>query len=839
MALNKVANEVCNNVRTKKLIFSLLVGSFLFSQPKALALICLPHLLFPPRMVAALLGWTPTSTNLCGGYYQEPDIVLACSNPAEIDAATTTITADKTVSFSANGTSALEGNIIVTQPGRKITADKILLYRDPTTKDISQMLLNGNVNYFEAGKQLVAESVYVDLQQKYVKLTNTLYRLAKKTRCQVLNAWGQAQCVVRRSNSDILLTNASYTTCPPLSQTWKIIASQIHIDRDRGWGKTINTYLYIHNVPVIWIPYFSFPIDKKRKTGFLFPTVGYSNNNGLFISQPYYLNLAPNYDATLIPSYIFRRGIQLDTKFRFLTCHSNGYVNVEFLPYDNLFARFRHNAANVYGVTPDTMPFLERINHDSNSRGLLSFSDCTVFNPHWWGSLNLNYVTDDYYLQDFAYNPFSSSKDQLLNQAEINYGSTNWRFLGRIQTYQTLHPINQQPILNQYSRLPQLYLSSDYPDYPFNFNYQLNTGLVYFNYPRDFVTGQPTVSGERFHFQPSVDYPLIYPASYIIPKLKLDVSVYNLQDVPAGQPKQITRVLPILSLDSGLFLERCLAGYLQTLEPRLFYLFVPYQNQNDIPLFDTTLPSFGYEQLYRNNRFVGFDRLGDANQLSFSLTTRLLNDQTGEQKLRASIGQILYFSPPKVCLLPDCTNDFYAGNVISPLVSEVSYCFNTAWNGVASVAINPVDRGLNNASIQLHYRPDANHIFNIGYDFVLKGDTLTTYELNSSESNLSRINAALAWQLSEHWQALGNINYNLSHGHPQAYFYGFQYNSCCWALRIIASRLMTAENLNDITTYQTNFYVQLQLKGLGNIGNSNPGNLLTTSIFGYQDTFRG
>lgn len=802
---------------------------------------CLQRDGLQPREIANLLGWMPTATNLCGGYYKEPAIVLSCTSPPDFDAATTTITAEHTISFSTVGTSHLEGSIEVTQPGRKMTADSASLYRDPCSHEISQILLKGNVHYYESGKHLVAQSVFVDLQKKYVKLDNTLYRLSKPTPREVLNAWGQAKCVIRKSDSDIMLIKASYTTCPPIHPTWKVVANKLHIDRVRGLGEAVNTYLLVHDFPLIWIPYFSFPVDKRRKTGFLFPTLGYTNDNGFHVSLPYYLNLAPNYDATIAPSYIYRRGIQFESNFRYITCHSDGNLHLEYIPYDSNFAHFRSTAFATYSSNPMNIPSLDRLADNSNGRGMLSFVDCTHFNSHWWGSLNLNYVTDDYYLQDFAYNPFVSSKDQLLNQGEINYASDNWRFLGRIQTYQTLHPVNQQPILDQYYRVPQLYVTSDYPEMPFRLNYQINAETVYFDRPSDFVTKIPRTTGQRLHIAPSIVLPFVYPASFFIPKLQLDATFYELKDAqsePFPKDNHITRVLPILRVDTGVFFERCLRHYKQTLEPHLFYLFVPETNQDRIPIFDTTLPLFGFSQLFRVNRFVGYDRLGDANQLSLSLTTRLLNSETGDQKLRASIGQIIYFKRSNVCLLPDCSNDFYTHKNLSPIVGELNYFFNSAWDGAISIAVDPQDQGLNNTAMRLHYRPSPRRIFNIGYEFVRKGDTLNNYQLNSSQDNLSRINLGLAWQLTNNWQALGYWNYNLSHGHPQAYFYGFQYDSCCWAFRIIASRILTAENLNDQTTYQTNYYAQLELKGLGNIGNSDPGNLLMSSIFGYQDTFR-
>ncbi len=329
--------------KNKQLLF-LAIGLSSFFCQDTLAFLNIYRCPLPPKQIANLLGWMPTASNICGGYYKEPEIILSCAAVPELDAATTTITADNTVFFSAQGTSQLEGNIVVTQPGRKMTADKAVLYRDCNTHEINQILLSGNVHYYEAGKHLVAQTVFIDFQKKIAKLGDVLYRLAKKTPRETLNAWGQAKSVERRSNNCLILNQASYTTCPPISQTWKILATKLRIDRETGWGEAVNTYLLIHDLPILWVPYFSFPVDKKRKTGFLFPTIGYATGDGLHVKFPYYLNLAPNYDATLIPGYIYRRGLEFQTHFRYLTCHHTGNLNIEFLPYDKQFAHFRHTA---------------------------------------------------------------------------------------------------------------------------------------------------------------------------------------------------------------------------------------------------------------------------------------------------------------------------------------------------------------------------------------------------------------------------------------------------------------------------------------------------------------
>lgn len=793
----------------------------------------------PPLKIANILGWQPCEGLICGGYFKEPAIVAAYPNPPEIKATATTITAEETVSFAIEGTSTLSGNVTITQPGRQINADKATLSRDKKGQ-ITHIWLEGNVHFREAGKHLVAERLYIDLQDKYALLEGIMYRLAKKNKLQQeLNAWGTASRAERLANGILRLEQGTYTTCAPTSRTWQIAASRIVVDQEVGRGEAYNSRLYIHDFPVLWLPYYSFPTDKRRKTGFLFPTIGYTDRYGLNVGIPFYFNLAPNYDLTVTTNLSSSRDPLIESQFRYLTSLSSGDLNVAIIPYDRVFAEFRRTAPCVYGVNDQTIPFLNRIENASNTRGYVTYHDNTRFNTYLWGSLNINYASDDYFLQDFAKNPFSSINDQLLNQGELNFANDNWRVMGKLLTYQTLHPINQQPILDQYSRLPQIYFTSDYPIWPNHVDYQINGEYIYFDKRKQFVTHEVYPTGNRFHLNPSVSLPLIQCASFLIPKLQLDMTYYDLNDRLPGQSQSIARVLPIFNLDSGVYFQREFGKYVHTFEPRLFYLYVPYLDQNNIPVFDTTRPAFSFAELFRTNRFIGYDRIGDANQISFAISSRVLEGYTGYQHLKASIGEILYLQSPKVCLTPDCFNEFQTNNNLSPLVGEISYNLTPEWEAVANTAFNPEDWGLNNATLEFHYQPRPNHIFNIGYDFVRKGDVLNTYALNSSRNNLNRIDLATAWQLNDHWQFLGSWNYNLSHGHPQAYFYGFQYDSCCWAFRVVLSRIIVAEGANDVATFQNNYFVQFQLKGLGNVGNSDAGSLLTSSIFGYQDSFRG
>jgi LPS-assembly protein len=296
----------------------------------------------------------------------------------------------------------------------------------------------------------------------------------------------------------------------------------------------------------------------------------------------------------------------------------------------------------------------------------------------------------------------------------------------------------------------------------------------------------------------------------------------------------MARITPIFSAENGLLLNRQVklfhTSYLQVLEPKLFYLFVPEKNQSDIPLFDTTLPPFDFSQLFRTNRFSGIDRVGDANQVSFAVITRLLDSNSGQEKLRAGLGQMYLFHYHDICLNEDCTLDPLASNKLSPLIGEMQYFINSSWNIGANLGWEPNSRSINNTSFNLQYLRDKDHLINLGYNFIRDGDT----DL-AEITNLDRINLSVSWPINTNWKFLGNWNYNLSHSYPQTYFYGLEYESCCWAVRIVQNHSFLGQDLNQRTTFNNTFYLQFLLKGLGNFGNSDTGTLLTNSIPGFKD----
>lgn len=804
--------------------------------------------------VAKQLGWVITP-NLCGGFFFEPNTIRAIPNPPPIDTALTTIASSGVSTFASEGPSTLRGNVTVTQPGRSITADTVTLYRNAETGKITSIDLQGNISYREAGKMIVGESSHIDVTAKTLSVTQGAYRLDKPSPHGILHGWGLLKKAFHAANGSLTVDQGTYSTCSPTDPTWILSAKRLSLNKETGRGIARDAWLYSKGVPLLYTPYANFPIDKRRYSGFLYPSIQYDQDSGMIVNIPYYFNLAPNYDDTLTASPMSNRGLQMTNLFRYLTTHDEGSLLVSYLPNDREFANFQTVTPQQFPYNSTNAPYLNQLANDSNNRGAISLHDVSTWSDRWKGSLDLNYVTDDYYLQDFGTGVEAINTDQLLNQAEADYQDEHWQFLARAQGYQTLHVINDTFVQDQYERLPQLNLNASYPDEAYGLDYEFNSEWDNFQHVDDFFSGEPFPTGNRLHVNPQIKLPLVSSSAFLTPALGLDVTGYGIINNgvvnpsgtvtpdPGNPSLNLVRTLPIFDIDSGIYLDRNFSigqhDYKQTLEPRVFYLFVPQTNQNDIPVFDTTLPTFSYGQLFLTNRFAGYDRIGDANQLSLGITSRFLDGFSGEDKLDASIGEILYFQKHNVCLYVDCSDDPTINDSVSPLTGLLTFHPNLKWTASASAAWDPNQGVWNNAAADLRYTPAPNYLFKVGYDYVIDGDVLSTADPDSSQNNLQRIDLGATLPITQHWNAIGDWNYNISHSHAQTYLYGVEYNSCCWAMRFIASRSLIGEDSNGITDYRNSVYLQFLFKGLGSIGNNDAGKMLLTTFPGYHDMFKG
>jgi LPS-assembly protein len=811
-------------------------------------------------LIARELGWVSDNIGICKGYYQDPLRAYAHTPLTDVNQAFTDIHAAQS-DFSFAGTSTLSGHVVITQPGRLLYADQVYFYRDPQTGKITSMDLQGEIKIYEPNLLIRTQKAHFNLNTQSGYLTSIIYRILLRNSTILfgtnekmpINAWGIASEAEQNYPGLITLYGASYTTCAPSNPVWQLSAKKIVLNRETGRGKAYNTWLESAGLPILYSPYISFPIDNRRQSGFLFPNINTSTQSGFGIGFPYYWNTAANYDSLFTPTVLEKRGLQLTEQFRYLTHTSHGKITVDYLPHDRAAEEFANQIPFLY---PNTHPLI----FPHSAREAFTWQEEHLWSPLWTSLLDFNWVSDNYYEEDFA-RPPTIAINQLAQHAELNYRGEIWNFTTRLMRYQTLHPLNQAPVDNPYNSLPEIDLNSSTQTFH-GFNYQISNQFNYFqqlNNPGELVSAPQAF---RLNILPSISYPIRTEGAYVIPRLELSLTHYAIQNQVPGYSSDIQRSIPLFSVDSGLYFDRQFFAnqrtYQQTLEPRLFYLYVPYRNQTNIPIFDSALIPFSYDSLFMTNRFSGYDRIGDANQVSLALSTRLLDQTTGAEKLRASIGDTYYFENRRVflCTLLEkqlstpgtlCSDPFTVVGAtsptekFSPIAGQLNYNLSLRWSTTADIAWDPSSHDIINAAANVQYQPYPNQLFNINYGRIRFGDMLVTNPPtppNSHQNDFNRLGFSFATPLKNQWSTVGGWNYNFSHNYSQSFFYGLQYDSCCWAFRMVAGRTFYALDQNSNPTFTNLIYFQLQLKGLSTIGISDITNFLTSNIPGYTDNFQ-
>ncbi|RUQ81595.1 LPS-assembly protein LptD [Legionella septentrionalis] len=809
---------------------------------------------------AQCLGWQITQeSNVCEGYYESLPITPLPENEIYI-------LADE-ASFYAEGRSQLTGRVEIQETQRIVNAKTAYIFRDPKTNKIQQIELIGEVRYREPDRLMIARRAVINPQDNSGRIEDVLYRFSSSQAGAVLPAWGRASLIERFANRDYLLRQATYTTCAPQDRAWQIEAQEITLDDANATGVARNAVLRVNDWPLLYTPYLTFPTSKQRKSGFLLPIYGYTNVGGFDFGLPYYWNIAPNYDATIIPHVYGRRGLMMGGDFRFLTANSIGTLSAHFLPHDRAFADFLHENSSQF----------PSLRGQSTDRWTFMVHESTQFTPNLSLGVNYQQVSDDYYLQDFSTNLAILTQNQLLRQGNLTYTTDHWLFYGMLQSYQTLHPVNQSVISDVYERLPQLRAQGIYNELPLNAEVNLLGQFDYFNWP---AKNLPQPEGPRFHLNPTIAFPHFKSWGYVTPEAQLVENYYDVHygaynttfnpyslsyrsyDSPyaydttygAFMPSQnFNRTIPRYDVDGGLFFERFTRvmgqNYTQTLEPRLFYLYVPYHDQTPIPVYDSAYMIFNYDQLFRTNRFSGFDRIGDANQLSYALTSRWLAEDTGKEKASFSIGQIRYFSDRRVQLCynkqGNCADNpltlGYLSPVAksSPIASRAVYRVNPAWMVSGDYVWDVYTHATNNGNLNFHYQPAANQILNFGYSYLVNGDVTQVANSGIQDNALHQANISAALPFTEKWSGLGAYSYNISKHYSMMGFAGLQYDTCCWAVRLLGGRTFRSLTPNTLTPqYTNNVYLQILLKGLGSAASGDPTTIIRSYLPTYADIFR-
>ncbi len=681
------------------------------------------------------------------------------------------------------GTSIFKGNVVVKRGGQELTTDR-------ATYNQSSGIVTAQNRMRLRDKNIIldAEQAEWSLNSDEGVLIDAEYLLRRS------HARGKANYVSKNGASETDLYSASYTTCLKDDNFWSLKASEVNLDHKEAVGSATDVIVRIKDVPVFYTPYITFALDDERKSGLLVPSIGSSSETGLDIQTPFYWNIAPGSDVTITPRYMSDRGLQINGEYRYIYEQGKGEVNLGFLESDDL-----KNDSDLIN------PFY------GEDRKHLSLKHSSRFKSGWSSYIDYNYVSDSAYLEDFGSNLSLASTTHLKRGLKVNYNGNNWVFKGKIQGYQTITNTTKP-----YQRLPQLMLKGTVPDHYLGLSYGLHAEFTEFDHA-------DLVAGRRIHIEPSMSLPLQSAAAFMTSRVSLKHTSYDLNANTVGlRDNSPSRTLPVLSVDTGLFFERDMTisntSYIHTIEPRAFYLYVPDRDQSDIPIFDSSMRTFHFGSLFAHNHFSGNDRVGDANRLSMALTSRIINPETGQVHLRASLGKIQHFQDRDV-VMPSMKK---GTRTDSDMVAEVSAAIAKDWAFRGELQWNPHGNTSNLSALQLRYRGDKQQLLNISHRYRRDG----TSPLNGIE----QVDISGRLPISNQWSVVGRYYRSIREGSLLEGLAGVEYQSCCWA-----TRLVIRDYVNDASDQDRNLALmfQVELKGLGNFGKRTDA-LLGRSILGYD-----
>ena len=612
---------------------------------------------------------------------------------------------------------------------------------------------------------------------------------------------GDAQMLFFEGQSKKRLLKSRYTTCEADSDDWYIKSGQLKIDDETKTAVATNATVEFKGVPILYTPWINFPYANQRKSGLLAPTWGTTTKSGFEVLLPFYWNISPNMDATVSTRELSKRGIQYAGEFRYLEENFSGLDNIEFLPSDDMTQKDRYFA---------------RIKHQQN------------FGSGWTGGIDVARVSDSQYFSDLSTHIITTSQVNLLQQANINYSGPTWQFGALAQKYQTLDNVSYA-----YERLPQLTLNGS-KEWDWGGITRVQNQLVRFEANQNSTFD--VKSATRFSTYPSISFPMNKPYGYVTPKLGVNYTSYNLDNISSSPmqtgawinyDKTADRTLPIFSLDSGLFFERDTSivsrNYTQTLEPRLFYVYIPYQDQSHLPVFDTGLTDLNMGTLFTENQYSGGDRINNANQLSASISSRMIDADTGEQRLAATIGQRFYFDDQKVGL----PNEVLRSGTSSDFVASATAHLVNKWNLDAAWQYNTDTGDTIKANFGARYNPMPGKVLNFGYRF--------------TKDNLDQVNMSTQWPLGNRFYGLARLNYSLRDKSFIENIGGIEYDAGCWQSRFVFQRVQTISvatgPTSPLPSGPANYaiFFQLELGGMASIG-ANPLQLINRNIPGYKNS---
>ncbi len=667
----------------------------------------------------------------------------------------------------ADGVLKVGGDVCISM-GKQIIQTKELFYNDET----QQVTIESLLTYSDGKQSIEAQSATVDLNKETANLSNLYYQI------NASKANGQAKSL--QTDKQIShLSELTYSTCPKEDPQWYFQAKTADLDQENQLGTFRKMTLKFKGVPLFYLPYAKMPLSDQRQSGFLIPEISNSSINGFELAIPYYINIAPNRDATITPRLITKRGTMVSGQFRYLGENYAGELLASYLPSDKTF---------------------------NDDRRFIEFKHRQTFNTNWSINSKINNVSDIQYFEDFGNNIFATSQSYLYSFLNLQGFGDRWKFKGQFNDFQI---INENIALNRrpYQSLPSL----EYSWFNNNYSSTLNYGL---DSEWNNLYRENSINAKRLDFTPYIEKSFQNSYSRFTPRLAYRHTNWDYSNTELSTITQLetSRSMPILSMDYTLNFEKQFSdGRFSSIEPRLFYLYSPYVNQQNIPLFDTHELTFGRALLYQTSAFSGADRQSDANQISVGITQRHF-DETGTEKWNVTLGQIAYFDDRRVQL-----DNSVETRSTSPLISEVNYFYNN-WKASMSIHWDTQTNQSERALVKFQHKGKNNSLFNFAYRF--------------RQGKIEQLDSSVVLPIGVNNRIIARWNYSMDEKKTIEAVAGLEHKNCCWATRLVGRRYV----FNEQGDVNNGIFFELQLNGLGSIGR-NPRRLLKQSILGYSEEF--
>ncbi|MBQ0720068.1 MAG: LPS-assembly protein LptD [Gammaproteobacteria bacterium] len=740
----------------------------------------------------------------CGRYVEPPrDYPDAELNPDDAP-----LHASSTSTEAQDNVATMKGDVQISQGYRQVRSDTAVLDQDARTAT-----LKGNVQLREPGLLLLGKQAHFNLDSGELAVDDATWVFHEAA------IRGTAGAVARQEDGMIAIDNATYTTCEPGNNTWTMVSSDIAINPQTGIATAKHVRIKIKDVPVIYLPWIRYPVDDRRASGLLFPEVSFSDRNGFDYAQPIYLNLAPNYDATITPRYMQERGAMLELELRHLSRLTETILGGGWLGDDD-------------GGDVEVDPITQLKPLEGEDRWLAMLDHRGGTGKRWGSTIDYTKVSDEDYFRDIGNATLEARSQTHLKQfAGLDYRTSHWNLGLSATEYQTL--INNTD--EQYQQLPRVHANGEY-------RIQAGAQDIFFKLNNQFTVfdhnDNNRVTGDRLRSDYSVSLDKQWLWGYFRPTFKLKHLSYDLDDplAPGGDDSPSSTV-PVGIIDAGLFFERIsslFGQHTQTLEPRIYYLNAKTEDQSDNPDFDTDELTFSYQQLFRDERFSGSDRISDAEQVTVALTTRLIDTSSGIERMHASIGQVFYLDDREVALNYAAPNEELRSDD-SDLAAEFGAQFSKRWRLQSDILYNDGSDLVNKGSFSLRYRGDNKGLFNASYRYTREDPRFVGSEEFDADIEQADLSAYLP--IGRRWSLIGRWNQDLTNSRELEVFGGVEYNSCCWRAAIIARHWLDRDDdlliPEEELEYDDGIFFQIQLKGLAGTGGTLD-SILSDGIYGYE-----